>query len=108
MNQHIHNVNALFDKWKTIFDNPPALDFSIEVKDDGFLYIHDTALCPVKDIDLERCYHDVEVVFIVTRSGITFAIEIDWPFEGNARVSRIVKQETIFSEKDPLSEDQSH
>lgn len=108
MNQYIQNIEGLFDKWKTIFDNPPTLDFSIEVKDDGYLYINNTALCPAEDIDLEKSYHDVELLFIVTRTGMTFVIEIDWPFEDNASISRIIKQETIYSKKDTPSEDRVH
>lgn len=90
----INHMEAMSQSWKAQFDNPPALPFFWHIEA-GYLMVNTHPLAPAVAVDLDACCFDVEQLSVVLTNGSRVDILIDWPFEGEARISEIVTHKVI-------------
>ncbi len=93
-NNIIPRLQTLSESWKAQFDNPPALPFFWHIEA-GYLMVNAHPLAPAIAVDLDACCFDVEQLSVVLTNGSHVDILIDWPFEGEARISEIVTHKVI-------------
>lgn len=89
MNNPITNLEQLTKAWKAQFDNPPDLAFSWDTDISGFLQLNGVRICPLYELAAADAF-DVEWLRLDLQNGNYVIIEIDWPFDGAARISEII------------------
>lgn len=90
MNKQIMNqLEELVAAWKAQFDNPPKLSFSWDSDISGVLRLNGVRICPLYELAAADAF-DVEWLRLDLQGGNYVIIEIEWPFEGPARISEIV------------------
>lgn len=92
-NTHMEQLEQLSKAWKAQFDNPPSLPLSWSVDAAGVLTLDGVGVCPASDLTAADAY-DVEWLRLDLQTGYV-VIEIDWPFEGPARISEIVTHKEV-------------
>lgn len=94
MKHPITNLEQLSKAWKAQFDNPPSLPLSWSVDAAGVLTLDGVGVCPASDLAAADAF-DVEWLRLDLQTGDYVIIEIDWPFEGPARVAEIVHHKVL-------------
>ncbi len=91
----INRLEELSAAWRAQFDNPPELPLNWSLDEGLFLMLNGEFVAAVKAIDLEGLSFDVESLRLDMTNGSYVVIEIDWPYEGKARISEIVSHKVI-------------
>ena len=91
---HLEQLEQLSKAWKAQFDNPPSLPLSWSVDAAGVLTLDGVGICPASDLAAADAY-DAEWLRLDLQDGRYVIIEIDWPFDGAARISEIVTHKEV-------------
>lgn len=91
---NIQDLERLTAAWKAQFDNPPSLSFTWDTDISGVLRLNGVRICPLYELSAADAF-DVEWLRLDLRDGSYVILEIDWPFEGEARISEIVTHKVL-------------
>ena len=95
--QLLTDIRNLFEDWKSIFDNPPELAYSLEIDADGIVQLNGASLCPADEINIPDSSYNLEFIRLETHSGVWFTVVITWPYEGAPSITQIKKSELLYS-----------
>ena len=91
---NIHDLERLTAAWKAQFDNPPSLSFAWDTDISGVLRLNGVRICPLYELAAADAF-DVEWLRLDLQNGDYVFLEIDWPYEGEARISEIVTHKVL-------------
>ena len=91
---NIQDLERLTAAWKAQFDNPPSLAFTWDTDISGVLRLNGVRICPRYELAAADAF-DAEWLRLDLRNGDYVIIEIDWPFDGEARISEIVHHKVL-------------
>ena len=91
----IQNLKRLTAAWKSQFDNPPSLSFAWDTDISGILRLNGVRICPLYELAAADTF-DAGWLRLDLKDGSYVIVEIDWPFEGPARISEIVTHREVL------------
>ena len=92
----ISELNELSDAWKAQFDNPPSILFPWEIDTGGFLRLQGVRICPSYEFAKADAF-DAEWLRLDIQNGDYVIVEIDWPYNGEPRISEVVTHKVFPS-----------
>ena len=90
------DIQEFFDTWKSQFEVAPEMDCPFEVTSFGILCVKGVSLCHGSELNLTNSSFDVESLLLSTKTGVTFTVMIEMPFDGKPDISCVLKTEQVY------------
>jgi len=91
--QILSQLNSFYPVWAELFENPPELNISFTVDEQGLLLLNGKLVCYAAAVLPDSLFYDAEYFGFTLASGEEIIIEIEWHYTGAPRLIRCLDKE---------------
>lgn len=88
-NEKLACLNQMIENWRGFFDEAPNQNLEFRVNEQNVLFLNDTEICSISDVDAQSACCDFEAFFFESMKNGYYRILLTWDFANNISVREV-------------------